>query len=263
MRSEERQKFILKAANDSGFVSISDVAGKLEVSVETVRRDINKLCEVNLLRKSFGGAVPIKLALRKDNEYAWRKRHNLQEKMAIGAEAAKLIRSNSVVAFSSGSSIEALIPFIPQVHNVIFVTGSISVASSLIDRIEEGCFDGKLVLIGGEINLQDRFSKGSMAIDEIDRYNFDLSFLSCSALSERGASLYGVDESIYAAHLMKHSTQTVLVAESTKVAKVSLYTYASITDFSKIIIGSTGDIPKAITDALEKSNTELTIVKKE
>ena len=51
MRSEERKQYIMKQAQENGFVSIPKTAASLGVSVETVRRDINTLCEKNQLKK--------------------------------------------------------------------------------------------------------------------------------------------------------------------------------------------------------------------
>ena len=78
MRSEERQNYILKIAQENGFVSIEEASKALDVSIETVRRDINKLCGNGSLRKTRGGAVPIKLACRKDVEYLSRIKSNQQ-----------------------------------------------------------------------------------------------------------------------------------------------------------------------------------------
>ncbi len=260
MRTEERQKFIMTVACTEGFVSISDTASKLNVSIETVRRDINRLCESNQLKKIRGGAAPIKLPFRKDNDYLWRKKHNLQEKMAIGAEGASMIRSDSVVALASGASVEAIIPFISGVHNVTFVINSVRSAAILLDRFEAGELDGRIIFIGGELDRKNRFTKGSIVTDELDKYNVDISFYSCTAISPSGVSLYGLDECAYSKHLLKRSAENILVAESTKLGKNSLYTYANITDFSKIIIGGTYDIPKDILDVFENSKTELKIV---
>ena len=69
MRPEERHQYILNTIKKKGFVSILDAAAALDVSDETIRRDINILNEKNLLKKVRGGASAIKLPYRKEKEY--------------------------------------------------------------------------------------------------------------------------------------------------------------------------------------------------
>ena len=60
MLTSERQRMIKEQALKIGEVSISELARKYNVSIETIRRDINILSEKNLLKKVRGGAVPIR-----------------------------------------------------------------------------------------------------------------------------------------------------------------------------------------------------------
>ena len=258
MRPEERQKFILETAKDLGFVSMSEAAKALNVSLETVRRDINALAEKGQLKKARGGASPLKSIFRKDGDYSWRIRNFHQKKIIIGAEAAKLIKDNMFVAVSPGTSMEAMASMITDVKNVTFVINDIKIAEILLRKIEAEEIDGRILFIGG---LMDGFStKGTPVIDEIDKYHFDIAFVACTALSEAGASLFDIETSYYSQHLMKRSTYSVLLAESDKVNKESTHLISELSNFDRIIIDNGTAPSDGIMKALENAGTELVIV---
>lgn len=62
----------MNVAVRDGSVSIPETAKYFNVTVETIRRDVNALCSAKKLRKVHGGAVPLKHALRRDPNYASR-----------------------------------------------------------------------------------------------------------------------------------------------------------------------------------------------
>lgn len=260
MRTEERQKYILNVAKSEGFVSISRAAERLSVSVETIRRDINILCKENQLKKAHGGAVPVKIPIRKDAEYLMRLHSNQQEKIAIGAEAALLIRDGSVIALDCGVSIQAMAKCISGVENVTFITNSIPTAAILLDKIESGEITGKVILIGGEIESNNRFSMGADVNEMLKRFHFDIAFVSCTALSADGASLHTLSECAYSAQMMAQSATSVLLAESVKLGKNSVCTFAGLTEFERIITDNKNEIPFDINKVIENSNTKLVVI---
>ena len=261
MRSEERQRYILQTANLEGFVSIADSAKALEVSIETVRRDINKMCEKKLLQKSRGGAAPIKHNFRKDIDYSLRVHHNKKERFAIGMAAASMIQNGSIVALDCGVSIQAIASCVTDVSNVTFVTNSLPTAYILLEKIENREIDAKLIFVGGEIDIKNRFSKGASAIEIVDSFFFDLSFISCTAVSAGGVASYSIDEASFSKRLMSRSAESILIAESDKMGKNSFSSFADISDFERIISDDKIQLPADIEKKLRTSGTELVVVK--
>lgn len=259
MRPEERQSYILETAKEFGFVSISKLAKALQVSRETVRRDINLLAAKAQLRKIRGGAEPLKVPFRKDKKYMWRIRSNHQEKIAIGAEAAKLIRDGTVVALAPGASVEALAACITGVRDVTLVTNSLKITEILLQKVKQKEIHGQVHFIGGIMDADNYFSKGTIATDEIDRYHFDLSFIACTAISEQGVSLYDVEECMFSRHLLNRSACSVLIAEREKIGKSSTYILAELSSFDRIITDNSAPIPESLLKALAEANTELNI----
>ena len=261
MRSEERQEYIMKTAQDAGFVSIPKTAEDLDVSVETVRRDINVLCQKNLLKKVHGGAAPIKAPIYKDMNYFLRIKRNQQGKLAIAMEAAKMIPDESIIGFDGGATTAVLASCISNVKGVSFVVNSLPIATTLYDKIFSKEFTGGTVIMtGGQINSPGYRTYTSMAIDTVDKYYYNIAFLSCTALSTSGVSNSATNPSIYSRHLMDRASTCVLLVDSFKLGKNSVCDFAKLTEFDRIITDDKFPCPPDILEVLENSNTELTIV---
>ena len=260
MRSQQREEYLIRKAEEMGFVSISEAANRLDVSIETVRRDINKLHREGHLRKVRGGAEPTKRSLRRDAPYFMRVQLNVEEKSSIGQVAAKMIRNGSVVGLDFGVSVQTMATFITDVQNVTFITNSLPIAAILSDKLSNREITGRLIVIGGEMEIPNRFSRGALATEALDEYNFDMAFLSCTALSATGVSSYNIDASLFAAHMRRRATESVLLAESDKVGKSSVRNYADVTDFDYILLDDRHPLPSDLAQKLEDAPTELILV---
>lgn len=259
MKSIERQQVLMAKAKKANFVSIPDVAAELGVSVETIRRDINMLCAQNQLKKVHGGAVPMKVALYKDAVFPQRLRQNRHMKLAVAKEACKLIRDGDIISFDGGATTVALVEALENKHNMTFAVNSLYIAEVLVRKLREGTLSGRILLIGGEVSLNTLGAMDSYAIEALDKFHFDISFISCSSLSASGvcnSSLSG----IYCKHLVNRSSAAVLILDSSKLGNTSIYEFAKPTDFAQIIVDDQAPIPQDLLRLLEDSDTKLTVV---
>ncbi len=260
MNAEKRRQYLLDKVNESGFISISGEAQALGVSVETIRRDIDRMADNKQLLKVRGGATPARMMLRGDAEYVLRKQDNQQVKISIGRAAAAMITDGQVVFLDCGTSIQDIARSVSGVKNVTFVVNSVPVMSILLEKFTAGEIDGRAILIGGEMDVHNRFTKGAMAVEELERYSADIAFISCTAVSSQSVSGYTLDEGAYSSHLMQRAVKSVLVAESNKLGKTSLYAFARLGDFSCIITDDTHHIPENIKNSLAAANVNTVVV---
>lgn len=259
MKSIERQHFLMAKAKKFDFVSIPTAAAELGVSVETIRRDINILCAQKQLKKVHGGAVPMKAALHKDALFPQRLRLHQSRKLAVVNEACKLIRDGDVVSFDGGATTVALVEALKDKHNVTFVVNSLHIVEILSRKLREGILSGRLIFIGGEIDTSSLFTMDPYAIDALDKFHFDIAFVSCTSLSASGvcnSSLSG----IYCKHLVNRSSAAVLILDSSKLGNTSTYEFAKPTDFTQIVVDDQVPFPQDLLQQLENSDTKLTIV---
>jgi DeoR/GlpR family transcriptional regulator of sugar metabolism len=259
MVSAQRKSYILKTAQADGFVSIPKTAEKFGVSIETIRRDINQLCALHQLKKVHGGAAPIKTPVRKDPRFMTRIHQNQQGKIAISEEAVKMIRNGDVVTMDGGATTAVLATCIRGVQNVTFVVNSLPIATTLLEKLETGEITGKVIMIGGELDVKSQAASDVLAATTVDKYHFDLAFISCSSLSATSVSNSSLSGALVR-KLMDHASVSVLIADSDKIGKNSIYEFAKPTDFDRIIIDGQVPCPPELERVLSESDTLLTIV---
>lgn len=261
MKSVERQQFLLTQANKYNFVSIPQSALELKVSVETIRRDINILCNQKKLKKVHGGAVPVHTAIRKDPAYNQRFSHNPKGREAVAAAAARLIKNGDVVTIDSGATNKLLAQHITGVENVTFVVNSLHIATILAEKLETEEISGKLIMIGGTVESPERRTADTYALESLDYFRFDLAFLTASAVSADSVSNATISATVFIGKQMRHAATTVLVADSEKLGSTSAFRFAMPRDFDYIFVDDQYPVPQDLLDVLEDSNTKLTIVR--
>ncbi|MBR5586581.1 MAG: DeoR/GlpR transcriptional regulator [Clostridia bacterium] len=259
MLTNARQKLIEKIALRDGEVIISRVAKELDVSIETIRRDINSMCEQNILEKVHGGAIPVKATLS-EASYSQRKSSNSAIKNKIGKAAAKLIKSGQVVAFSTGSTVEAVAANITGVHNLTALTNSLPVGNILSDLKESDSFDGKTVLFGGDLHPTEHLTFGADTCRQVRNYFADISFVGVAALSPDGLMSTGTDEGCVSAEMVKCSNHVVVVAESRKLGKRSIFRFAKLEEIHTLVTDSKFPLSDEMKFALSENNIEIIVV---
>jgi len=169
MLKEERQLAILNEVELHNRILLTDIAEKLNVSIDTARRDVKELDAVNKLRKVHGGAISLGftgLASSNANIYA------LEEKITIAQKAIGLIREGSVIFIDGGTTCLELVRLIPPQLKLTCFTLSLPVAWQLLSHP-----DIKVIFIGGEISRDAQISIGAYTIHQLSEIRFDYSFI--------------------------------------------------------------------------------------
>lgn len=169
MLKEERQHAILNEVELHNRVLLTDLAEKLDVSIDTVRRDVKELDTENLLVKVHGGAVSLGFANHsptRGNVYA------LDKKIAIAKKAKTLIRENSVVLIDGGTTCLELARLLPSNLKLTCFTLSLPVAMELLSKPNI-----QTIFIGGTLSPDSQIAMGSSAIHALSEIKVDYSFI--------------------------------------------------------------------------------------
>ena len=97
-------------------------------------------------------------------------------------------------------------------------------------------------------------------MDALDQFYFDLTIISCSSLSTGGAANTTAAATSLCRHMMGHAAKSILLVDSEKMGKNSVYRFAGLTDFDHIITDNKVPCPTEILEQLNNSNTQLTVV---
>lgn len=256
MLTSERQRKIKEEALKTGEVLISELAKKYNVSIETIRRDINFLSEKNLLKKVRGGAVPIQYAVRED-AYDIRYLKNHGAKISIGQFITKnLIEDNDTIAISSGSTMEILAASITA-RNVLVVTNSIKIAAILQNRMRQNLFSGEVIMLGGVMRADEHYTGGSLAVDMLKKFTFNKAFLGISAISGRDLMSSNIEEGIIMSTMIDHARFCCVATDSSKFDVRSTYAFADLAEIDAVVTEEGADIAEETQGLFEANNVTL------
>lgn len=251
MTSAERKKYILNTAMREGMVSIPEAAEYFGVSVETIRRDVNVLCNEHRLTKIHGGAVPTEKQ---------KKAKATEDTRSPGAYAASLIESGDIVMFDTGEEAQTVAAEVSGVRGVTFITNSVNVASVLMKRHAAGEYSGRIILIGGELDPKFSFSRSPDALTQIAKLRATKAFITASGVTGDGVSSDGTYESSFSAAMIEHSKKAILICTSEKIGRDSLAKFAPLSAFSCIITDNKNPISEKMLSEVEKNGVEIKTV---
>src|SRR5258706_4335800 len=177
-----RQSEIIDLARSSGRVTVEDLARRFEVSPQTIRKDLNELCDGRVLTGVHGGAS---VASGVENlAYDARRFVATDEKKAIGRAAADLIPNNCSLFINIGTTTEEVASALASHEDLLVITNNLNVAMLLYrqPRIE-------VVLAGGSVRSSDGAGGGATAIGIIRQFKVDYAIIGASAIDEEGALL--------------------------------------------------------------------------
>jgi len=205
-----RQQEILSQARLHGRVSVEDLAGRFDVTPQTIRKDLNDLCDMRLLLRVHGGAM---IASGVENlGYAARRQIAAAEKRAIGESAARLIPNNSSLFLNLGTTTEEVARALMGHEGLLVITNNLNIATLLYPhpRIE-------VIMAGGPVRRTDGGVIGGAAVDFIKQFKVDYAVVGASAIDPEGALLdYDFREVRVSQAIIGNSRKVILVSDSSK-----------------------------------------------
>lgn len=241
MLQEERLEEIRKKLHADGRVLSAEVARWLEVSEDTVRRDLAELAVRGQLRRVHGGAVPVSTT---DPDLRIRAQEHPLEKQRIGAAAARTIRSGQLIFMDAGSTLLELARRLPGDYQGTVVTHSTATAGALADFSNV-----EVLLIGGRLLKKSLTAVGAEAVAGYQRIRADVCFLGISGIhAETGLTNLDYEESLVKRAMIANASRTVLLATAGKVGVAANFEVGPVSAIDHLITDASAP-PNAI-DAL-------------
>jgi DeoR/GlpR family transcriptional regulator of sugar metabolism len=174
MLKKERHSHIIKQVNLHNKVLSSDLAIELNVSEDTVRRDLNELDDSGQIVKVHGGA------LSRSYHYPFQRNdiYAADAKKVIARKAIGLIKEGMVVLTGGGTTIIEMVTMLPKELSVTIYTISPLVALQLADHPLI-----TVVLIGGELSKDSQVCAGGEVVSYLNEVKFDICFLGTNGIS--------------------------------------------------------------------------------
>lgn len=211
MLQEERQNIILNEVNKSNKVTTIELCRLLDVSLDTVRRDLAELESAGKLVKVHGGAISktFHIPFQQPQVYA------REAKKQIAEKALQLIKDGMVI-LGGGTVMLELARMIPKNLKGTFFTVSPLVALEITQRSSVD-----VVLIGGQLSHDSYICTGAAVISQLADIRADLCLLGANGLSAKeGLTEFDWEVAQVKKALLASSSKTAILSISEKLDSV-------------------------------------------
>lgn len=246
-----RQIDIMQIAREQGRVDVESLAEKFNVTPQTIRKDLNDLCELEELHRVHGGAV----YPSSTSNFAYASRRNLamDAKSKIAEMAASLVPNDSSLIMNIGTTTERVAEALKDHRGLMVVTNNLNVAYILSDVAEI-----EVVITGGVVRRSDRGIVGAAAIDVINQFKVDIAIIGTSAIDNDGCLLdFDYREVRVAKAILKQSRKRILVADNMKFERRAPVQIGHLSDIDIFITDR--EPPQDIIDICERSRVQLEV----
>ncbi len=231
---EERQAMMLAALEREGKLLASEWSERLNISVDTIRRDLRELSRLKKLQRVHGGALPRSKSVP---AYAERQQHEPAAKAAIGRAAAKLVQNGQLIFIDGGTTNLQLASYLPEALRATVVTNSpaVAVALAMHPSVE-------VIVLGGKFNKMAQVTIGAAAVDEIRTFQADLCFLGvCSVHPQKGLSIEDFEEAHIKRAMIANSAEIAGLVIAENLGTALPYVIAPTSALTYLITDSTAD----------------------
>lgn len=234
MLTAERQEYILDQLEKQQKILVVSIAKDLGVTPETIRRDLDILEKEKKLKRVYGGAIKYQQT-KSEPHFVKKMNVRLEIKKAIGRKAATFIQDGDTVMIDVGTTTIHLAEAISGVKGVTIVTNSLAAADKLNRQLEKKEFDGKVIVLGGSTNPEQKSIVGSLTCKMLESFRFDKVFLSCGGLTLHEVSDYDFEECMVSTEMVERANQVFLLSDSSKIDQQSFYKICPLSTVDYVI----------------------------
>jgi DeoR family glycerol-3-phosphate regulon repressor len=246
-----RQHQILTLARATGTVQVDDLAERFDVTPQTIRKDLNELCDGRLLARTHGGAM---LTSGVENvAYESRRQLAAIEKQAIGQRTATLIPNNCSLFINIGTTTEEVARALVHHEGLLVITNNIHVATILMP-----CPKIDVIIAGGAVRRSDGGIVGEQAVDLIGQFKVDHAVIGVSAIDDDGAMLdFDYREVRVAQAILNNARNIILVSDAMKFTRSAPVRIGHLSQVDVFVTDRAP--PDAIVELCQHSGVELEI----
>ncbi len=216
MLAAQRKDLILATLRSEGRVVAKDLAAELDLSEDTIRRDLRELAAEGRLHRVHGGALPASPAVA---DFSVRTGIGQEAKVAVGRLAAGLVRPGQTVAVDGGTTALQLARHLPRELAATVVTHSPTIA------VELATHPGvEVIIVGGRLFKHSVVAAGAAAHEAIGRISADVFFLGVTGIHPTAGLTTGdADEAAIKRAWSQRSAETYVLGSGEKIGAASAF----------------------------------------
>lgn len=229
-KKHKRREAIAALVLKQQAVTIGSLAERFGVSMQTIRRDVDALCQGDMLHRAHGRIELSKEFL--NTPFDQRADTNLTGKHAIGEATADMIPDGSTVFLSIGSTALSVARSLRRRKGLTIITNNLSAAMALSEVVSN-----RIILPGGELRLPDRDILGDGVLDFFGRFRADFAVFGTAGIAEDGGLLeFHTSEVRATQKICENARISVLVIDCSKFGRQAPALGDNIADIDRVII---------------------------
>lgn len=249
----ERRSKIIELLEEKKILKLDDLTKELDISMETLRRDVQQLVKNNNVKKIYGGIELIESELG-ESLIDQRLNKNLSQKKKIAKTAQSYVMDGDTIFLDSGSTTLQLAKELKHKKNLTVITNSIPIMLEFVDTSIE------VICIGGKMRHSEQSIISFDFLFNFDKLNINRAFICTSGITiDKGISDYNLNEAQTRRAIMEISKQVIVVSDASKFNKDVTVKVCDIHDIDILITDDTLD--NATINQFEKVMDNLIISK--
>ena len=221
----ERWNKILDLLDKEGSLSLKDLMEHCDVSEATVRRDLTNLEAKNLLFRTHGGAIKRSAARGSEESVEVKRADFLQEKREVAKYICEnILQSGQTIYLDAGTSTYEMIEYLRDRKLTVVTNSTYHLPKLINNKIHT-------IILGGTIKHSTQAVIGSVAIEQLKKYSFDMCFIGCNGIDENfGITTAEENESFIKATVLKNSKKKYILADKSKFGHRKFQKFAELED---------------------------------
>jgi DeoR family transcriptional regulator, glycerol-3-phosphate regulon repressor len=252
MNANPRQIRLLDVVRADGTASVEQLADKLQVSLQTVRRDVQRLAEANLLTR-FHGGVSVPGSTIENIAHRQRENLNAAGKTRIALAVAASVPNGCSLILNIGTTTEAVARALLHHKGLRVITNNLNVAAILSANT-----DCEVIVTGGVVRARDRGIVGEAAVAFIKQFRVDIAVIGISGIESDG-SLRDFDyrEVTVSQTIIAQARQVWLAADHSKFNRPAMVELAQLSHIQRLFTDQ--QPPEPFPELLEQAQVQCDI----
>jgi DeoR family glycerol-3-phosphate regulon repressor len=252
MNLNPRQLALLDVVRAQGTASVRALSTQLQVSLQTVRRDVTALASAGLLARFHGGAA-LPTSTIENVAYRERAKQNRLAKLAIARKVAQAVPEGCSLILNIGTTTEAVARELVHHKGLRVITNNLNVAAILADNP-----DCELIVAGGMVRTPDRGIVGDATVDFVSQFKVDIAVIGISGIEADGTLRdFDYREVKVSRTIIEHSRKVWLAADHSKFNRPAMVELGRLQQIDRLYTDAPP--PPPFPQRLQEAGTELVI----
>jgi DeoR family glycerol-3-phosphate regulon repressor len=251
LNKKDRHSLIVAEVRSSAAIRVSELAQRIGVSGETIRRDLAELVDAGLVSRTYGGATLAPFVA--EPSVGERDRTLVAERFRIAAAAAQEVENGQLVTLDGGSTTRAVARHLAQLRrDLTIITNSLGVA---IAAGANPTF--RVLLCPGRYHAGEGSVFGEDTTEYLARFHAHVALIGASGLTGEGPSEAVPGAAAVKRAMLRRAAATVLVLDHSKFERTSVETVCDFSALGTIVTDT--PLPELLARAVAEGGTRVVV----